>query len=112
MAGTAKKREVLFYQDANGKEPFVDWLESLRDRQARRRILKRLRMVEQGHFGDCKSVGEGITELRFFFGSGYRVYLGEAANHMVLLLTGGDKASQTKDIKQAKAYWKAYKDND
>jgi len=52
MAETARKREVLFYQDINGNEPFVDWLESLRNGQARRRILKRLRMVEQGHLGD------------------------------------------------------------
>jgi len=112
MAETAKKREVLFYQDINGKEPFVDWLESLRNGQARRRILKRLRMVEQGHLGDCKSVGEGVTELRFFFGSGYRIYLGETSGDIVLLLTGGDKATQTKDIQRAKAYWKEYKDND
>lgn len=112
MAERAKTREVLFYQDANNKEPFVDWLESLRDATARRRILKRLRMVEHGHFGDCKPVGEGITELRFFFGSGYRVYLGEASNEIIILLTGGDKASQAKDIKKAKAYWKAYKDNE
>jgi len=112
MADTAKKREVLFYQDANGKEPFTDWLENLRDIKARRRILKRLRLVEQGHFGDCKAVGGGVTELRFFFGSGYRVYLGEASSNFVLLLTGGDKASQSKDIKKAKAYWKEYKDNE
>jgi len=108
MANIAKKREVLFYQDANGKESFTDWLENLRDIKARRRILKRLRLVEQGHFGDCKPVGEGVTELRFFFGSGYRVYLGELSGDTVLLLTGGDKSSQTKDIKKAKAYWKAY----
>jgi len=108
MANTANKREVLFYQDANGKEPFTDWLENLRDIKARRRILKRLRLVEQSHFGDCKAVGGGITELRFFFGSGYRVYLGEASGNIILLLTGGDKGSQTKDIKKAKAYWKAY----
>lgn len=112
MAETARRREVLFYQDANGKEPFTDWLENLRDIKARRRILKRLRLVEQGHFGDCKAVGGGVTELRFFFGSGYRVYLGEAAGEIVLLLTGGDKASQNKDIKRAKAYWKEYKDNE
>ncbi|MCF6291877.1 MAG: type II toxin-antitoxin system RelE/ParE family toxin [Robiginitomaculum sp.] len=111
MADAAKKREVLFYQDENGKEPFTDWLESLRDIQARRRILKRLRLVEQGHFGDCKAVGGGVTELRFFFGSSYRVYLAEAAGDIVLLLTGGDKASQTKDIKRAKAYWRAYKND-
>jgi len=109
MADIAKKREVLFYQYANGKEPFTDWLESLRDIKARRRILKRLRLVEQGHFGDCKAVGDGVTELRFFFGSGYRAYFGEASGEIVVLLTGGDKSSQAKDIKKAKAFWKAYK---
>jgi len=72
----------------------------------------RLRKVEQGHLGDCKAVGKGISELRFFFGPGYRVYLGQASGKIIILLTGGNKATQTKDIKKAKAYWTEYKNNE
>lgn len=112
MADKANRREVLFYRDVSGKEPFTDWLYGLRDAQARRRTLMRLRKLEQGHFGDCKVVGEGILELRFFFGPGYRVYLGEVSGEIIILLTGGDKNTQTKDIKKAKAYWMKYKSNE
>jgi len=112
MADKANRREVLFYKARNGKEPFIEWLNSLRDAKARRRILIRLRKVEQGHFGDCKAIGEGVSELRFFFGPAYRVYLGEASGETVILLNGGDKASQAKDIKKAKAYWTEYKGNE
>jgi putative addiction module killer protein len=74
----------------------------------RKRILARLSRLKQGNYGDCEIVGEGISELRMFFGSGYRVYFGEEENHIVILLCGGDKSSQSKDIKQAKEYWKEY----
>jgi putative addiction module killer protein len=79
-------------------------LESLKDYTIRARILRRLERLKQGNYGDCKSVGEGVLELRFFFGSGYRVYIGEAADDVVILLCGGDKDSQDKDIEKAKEY--------
>ncbi len=94
------QKAVIFYEDAKGNEPFTDWLNSLRDSTTRRRILKRLFRVEQGNYGDHKSVGDGVHELRFFFGSGYRVYFGEDGDTIVVLLIGGDKASQTKDIQK------------
>jgi len=73
---------------------------------------KRLFRVENGHYGDYKNLGDGSKELRFFFGAGYRVYLGEDGNTIVVLLSGGDKDSQQRDIEKAKAYWKEYLRND
>jgi putative addiction module killer protein len=67
-----------------------------------------LEYVAQGNYGDYKSVGEGVYELRFFFGKGYRVYFGEDGDTIVVLLQGGDKSSQSKDITKARAYWKDY----
>lgn len=63
-------KTVIIYRNEAGKEPFTDWLNNLRDPATRRRILKRLIRVEQGHYGDCKTVSDGVKELRFFFGAG------------------------------------------
>ncbi len=102
-------KQVIVYTCEDGKEPFTEWLYGLRDSIGRKRILARVRRLEQGNLGDCKSVGEGVSELRMFFGPGYRVYFGEHRNTIVILLCGGDKGSQTKDVQKAKAYWKEYK---
>ncbi|MBF0551599.1 MAG: type II toxin-antitoxin system RelE/ParE family toxin, partial [Deltaproteobacteria bacterium] len=100
------------YADENGKEPFVDWLNKLRDVIGRKRVLARLARLEQGNYGDCVPVGEGVSELRMFFGTGYRVYFGEDRNNTIVLLCGGDKGSQVQDIKQAKAHWQEYLDHE
>ncbi len=105
-------KNVIIYQTAVGQEPFTDWLNSLRDPTSRRRILKRLLRLEQGHYGDSTSVGDGINELRFFFGAGYRVYFAEDGDTIVILLCGGDKSSQRRDIEKAQAYWQEYKSHD
>jgi len=102
-------KQVVFYADANGNEPFWAWLNKLRDKQGRRRILNRLLRVQQGNYGDVEPIGEGLSELRLFFGSGYRVYFGEEEENIVVILCGGDKDSQSRDIENAKAYWKEYK---
>lgn len=112
MAQEVTQKELIIYQDENGNEPFTDWLNKLRDQKGRRRILTRLRRLEQGNYGDCEPVGEGVSELRMFFGSGYRVYFGEDANNIILIICGGDKGGQSKDIKFAKACWKEYQNND
>ena len=111
MAQAIEPETVIVYQSESGKEPFTEWLYSLRDQKGRRTILKRIGRLEQGLYGDYKSVGDGVFELRIFFGPGYRVYFGEDDGHIVILLNGGDKDSQDKDIKTAQAYWKDYKDN-
>jgi putative addiction module killer protein len=89
--------------------PFDDWLDGLRDAKGRARIEIRLDRLEQGNFGDCEPVGEGVFELRMDFGPGYRAYFAEEGPKIVLLLIGGDKSTQTKDIKAAKVYWRQYR---
>jgi len=108
VARRISPKQVVVFALSDGSEPFVTWLWGLKDSEGRRRILVRLTRLEQGHFGDCASVGEGVFELRLFFGSGYRVYFGEDAERIVVLFCGGDKKTQKKDIKQAQIYWKEY----
>jgi putative addiction module killer protein len=80
---------------------FVEWLMQLGDVQGRARIAKRLDRVADGNFGDTKSVGDGVSELRFTFGPGYRVYYTVRGQVIVILLCGGDKSSQQRDIERA-----------
>ena len=82
---------------------FIDWLTGLRDVQARVRIAKRVDRIAQGNLGDAKSVGNGVSELRFPFGPGYRVYFTMRGDVVVILLCGGDKGSQERDIARATA---------
>ena len=82
---------------------FLDWLTDLRDVQARARIAKRIDRVALGNFGDTKPVGDGVSELRFTFGPGYRVYYTRRGDVVIILLCGGDKATQDRDIERAKA---------
>ena len=106
MEGTLKT--ILNYATESGKEPFREWLNSLRDKVAVARIRSRLERVEQGNFGDVKPVGSGVSELRFTFGSGFKVYFGQDGDTLVVLLVGGDKATQEKDIATALGYWTDY----
>ena len=82
-------------------EVFDAWFEALRDKQAARRIQARIDRLEEGNFGDCQPVGEGVSEMRIHYGPGYRVYLAQHGTEIVILLAGGDKATQNKDIKTA-----------
>lgn len=100
--------EILEYLTVGGQNPFRDWLEDLKDRQARARIRVRLNRIRLGNFGDCKSVGHGVSELRIPYGPGYRVYLGRQGNTVVILLYGGDKQTQPQDIALAQTYWNDY----
>lgn len=86
--------------DDNGKEPIKDWLKTL-DGTIRKRILLRLERLKDGNFGDYKQLSEFLYELRFDIGAGYRIYYTFENETIVLLISGGDKKSQTKDIKNA-----------
>lgn len=108
----AAEKTIIVYRNPAGREPFTDWLNDLRDPTTRRRILKRLRRLEQGNYGDFKLVGGGVFELRYFFSAGYRVYFAEDGDTIVVLLCGGDKSSQHRDIQNAQAYWQEYQEND
>lgn len=101
--------ELFRYQRDDGREPFTEWLNGLRDKLAQARIRIRLRQVQAGNFGDSEPVGEGVIELRVHVGAGYRVYCGRHGKAVVLLLCGGDKGSQTADIKRAKELWSEWK---
>ena len=82
-------------------EVFDAWFAGLKDRQAVRRIQVRIDRAEDGSFGDCEPVGEGISEMRIHYGPGYRVYFMQRGMRIVILLAGGDKSTQSKDIKAA-----------
>ena len=103
------KIELLEYITEDGENPFHKWLNSLKDSAMRARIRVRLNRLRLGNFGDCKSVGKGVSELRIDYGPGYRVYFGKSETTIVILLSGGSKKSQTKDIKLAQKYWADYK---
>ena len=106
-----QRKVVHIYRDQDGREPLIDWLESIKDITTRARIKNRLRRLELGNPGDTKSIGQGIYEMRLHFGPGYRIYFGQVDNVVVVLLCGGDKGSQVKDVKRAKEYWTDYKNS-
>lgn len=89
---------------------FDKWLSKLKDRSVRIKVLARLDRIENGNFGDCKQIGRDLFELRFFFGSGLRIYYTVKANTVVFLLTGGNKSTQSRDIERATQIVQALED--
>ncbi len=100
--------EVREYRRVDGYAPFSSWVGSLRDRQARSRIALRVLRLQAGLRGDWRAVGAGVIELRVDFGPGYRIYCAQDGRDVVLLLCGGDKRTQARDIEVAHEYWKDY----
>ena len=84
-----------------GRDVVGEWLATLRDRRAKAKVLARIARLEAGNFGDCKSVGAGVWELRVDWGPGYRIYYARLGTRVVLLLCGGDKRKQSADIRRA-----------
>jgi putative addiction module killer protein len=103
----AKPRTLENYLDANGDDPFNDWLTRLKDRAGRAKIDVRLHRVQQGNFGDYRHISDGVQELRINFGPGYRVYYGIDGDS-IILLCGGDKSTQQNDIDKAIERWRDY----
>lgn len=87
---------------------FDKWLKKLRDKTARAKVLFRLQRAESGNLGDVKPVSHGITEMRITYGKGYRIYYKVVEKRVILLLIGGDKSTQEKDIEKAKKIWDNY----
>lgn len=107
-----KPRIVRAYTTPDGRKPFREWLTSLKDKRAQAEIYTRIERVELGNFGDCKrGISGRVGELRIDTGQGYRVYFGEMKNIIVILLCGGDKRTQKRDIKKAEKYWQDAKSN-
>ena len=100
--------EIRYYVAAGGQQPFAEWYADL-DEMARARVTRAIVRLEQGNFSNVKSVGEGVFEYRIDFGPGYRVYFGQDGQTLVILLTGGTKKRQQRDIDAAHAYWRDYK---
>lgn len=104
-----QERKIEIFVATNGKAPFEEWMRTLRDKANKARIFSRIDRLRVGNFGDCKGVGEGVFELRIHVGPGFRVYFGTVGTEVVLLLCGGDKGSQSRDIANAIHYWQEYK---
>ena len=94
----------------NGKAPIIEWLDSL-DSSIKKRINQRILRIEEGNFGDCKKLNGDISELRFTIGKGYRIYYTKINNTIVLLVNGGDKSTQSKDIKKAQKFLDEWRSN-
>src|SRR3989337_4551740 len=94
-------KQVENYVRPDGSCPFEDWITSLRDQRARARIRARIARVRLGNLGNCESVGGGVLELKIDYRPGYRVYFGQVGATLVILLCGGDKSSQSDDIRRA-----------
>jgi putative addiction module killer protein len=99
---------VEYYVTPNGKVPFREWQEHLKDKVAKAAIIRRVIRIQLGNFGDHKQVGDGVSELRIDVGPGYRVYYAVSGKAVIVILTAGDKRSQMRDIAQAKRYWQEY----
>jgi len=102
------EREIQKLELENGLVPFDEWFDSLCDPRMQAAVDARLTRVRAGNFGDCKSVGDGVFELRITFGSGLRVYYGLHGRKVVVLLGGGDKRSQPRDIRRAQQLWRQF----
>src|SRR5437762_11640419 len=105
----AIERDVRLYRRRDGRVPYLDWFEALRDERAKQTVQSRIARIRLGNFGEVRSVGEGVQELKIDYGPGYRIYFAHDGPRVVIILCGGDKRTQNADIRAAKTYWSAYK---
>ncbi|MDP3191030.1 type II toxin-antitoxin system RelE/ParE family toxin [Rhodoferax sp.] len=101
--------ELRYYTDQQDRAPLTDWLDGLKDIRARAQIRARLARLVAGNLGDCKPLRDGVQEIKVDIGPGYRVYLSRQGPILVLLLCGGDKTTQSRDIERAIAYLNDWK---
>jgi putative addiction module killer protein len=104
-----KMIEIEFFQEDNGKEPFTVWFENLKDAMARIKIRQRLDRMTKGNFGDVEPVGTGVLEIKIHHGPGYRIYFANLSSNKILILYGGAKGTQKKDIKKSQEFYKNYR---
>ena len=104
------KKELIIYDAPSGKRPYDKWFDELADHKLQAIVLNRLDRLElYGHAGDYEWIGDGVYELKIHYGPGYRIYFGEKGESLIILLCGGDKGSQVRDIQKAQEYWMEYK---
>lgn len=108
MRLTIKARRAEPYVTIDGRKPYDEWLWKLKDLRAKARIAARVDRAVRGNFGVYRHIDSGLYELKDDFGPGYRVYFGVDGDEIIILLAGGDKGSQDKDITKAKGYWTDY----
>jgi len=101
--------ELRYYTDLQGQAPLTQWLDDLKDIRARAQIRARLTRLAAGSLGDCKPLRDGVQEVKVDVGPGYRLYLSRQGPVLVLLLCGGDKGTQSRDIERAIAYLNDWK---
>lgn len=101
---------VNFFFRKDGVSPFQNWLETIKDRKTKAVLDSRLIRIRSGNLGESRSVGEGVLELKIDFGPGFRIYFARENDQIILLLLGGDKSRQNRDIKEAKKYLKEHKE--
>jgi len=102
--------QILHYVSRGGRDIFGDWFEGLKDRHAQARIALRVNRLAVGNFGDCKSLRNGVFEMRIDWGPGYRIYYAVVGRAVLLLLCAGDKRTQAADIERACNYLRDYKE--
>lgn len=107
MVETTEK-EIEFYITPEGKIPFNEWYESLKDKRGREEVKRRLNRAIQGNFGDHKILVEGLYEMRITYGRAYRIYYTEKDKRIIVLLCAGYKSTQSEDVEKAKQYLKDY----
>jgi putative addiction module killer protein len=101
-------KEILYYTKENGKCPYIEWFQSL-DTQTKIRVASRIERLIDGHYGETrKLVNSDLSELKFKFGKGYRIYYIDLDEVLILFLSAGDKSNQKNDIKQAENFYKNY----
>ncbi len=103
------KKDIIYYKKDNGEYLFKSWIDGLKDKVGLAIIKSRIQRVRRGNLGDCKSLGDGIFELKIKYGPGYRVYYAHLSNELILLISGGNKKTQSRDIIEAKKYLKDYR---
>ena len=105
---SVREREIKKLELQNGLVPFDEWFDALGDQKMQVAVDARLTRVRAGNFGDCKSVGSGVFELRIALGPGLRVYYGLQGREVVILVGGGDKSTQARDIRRAQQLWQQF----
>ena len=100
---------IEIYQTEAGRQPFIEWLEGLKAVSTSRLVRARIERIQSGNLGDHRELGGGLFEFRIFHGPGYRIYFGKEGQRLILLLTGGSKGSQSRNIAKARAFLEDYR---